>query len=142
MYIKGVLVDFVGSVEREQRAAAAQVEQKQAGREVRVGHQPQPAASRRVQQCVWTGRLAILIQAGRVEFGIGNAEAEVLAQPCLLQVNPEFPLVPAGAESHVALDSAIEEMPLLILGGGSVVERISAGIVIGLILSDVRIDSQ
>src|SRR5436190_507519 len=108
LHIKSVLVDVVRGVEGEQASAAAQVERNQAGGEIRVGHQPEPAASRRVQQRVRSGCIAILIQADRVESKIGNAEAEILAQPCLLQINSEFPLVPAGGESHVAPDAPIE----------------------------------
>ena len=62
-------------------------------------------------------RIAVVVQADRVERCAGDAESEILHQASLFQVDAEFQIVRAGRDGKIALDALIQQLARLTLRG-------------------------
>ena len=111
-------------------------------RDIRVGLQSGVGTFRGVDQIRRARRIAVAVQADRIEGRVGNAETEVLQEAGLLHVDADLEIVRACRDGKIALHAPVQELARLALRGGRVGEGIAAGVVIELVLADVRIDGQ
>ena len=95
----------MGRVEGEQASAARQVERNQSQRHIRIGLESGFGALRGIDQIGRARRVAVAVQADRIESRVGDAEGEILQQPGLLHIDAELQIVRAGRERKIALDA-------------------------------------
>jgi hypothetical protein len=149
--VERVLVDVGGGVKVERTPVAREIEGQQAGEERRTGQVGVVRRGRPVsggsalagagERGIGNG-VAAGIDTGRVESRVGNTEAEILQQAGLLQVDAIFQILTAECRGDVRFHAPIEKLPVLALGGGEIVERVGAGIVVQLIFTHVWIHGQ
>src|SRR5579863_5361307 len=92
--IEGVLVDVALPAENEWRSAASEVVRQQAWQQVRVGHESGSRAKARDDGRRGEHRSAAGAQAHGIESRIRDPQREILSQTSLLQLHPEFKIVP------------------------------------------------
>src|SRR5262249_10281029 len=137
--VKRVLIDVARVMESEQRAAPGQIERQQSLGERRVRLEPRSGALADHGQRGIRNAGSAVVDAGRVEARIGDAELEIFEQPRLLQIDTILNVVAALCGRDVGFDSPVEKLPLLALRRWSIVKSVPARKIVELVLADIRI---
>src|SRR5262249_28972389 len=85
-------------------------------------------------------RTSVQIETRRVERRVGDAEAEILEESGLLQVESDLDGLAAGVEGDVTLYTPIQKLSRLALGSRRVVQQVRTSVIEELVLAHIRIE--
>src|SRR6185437_3515001 len=140
--INRLLIDVGASVKTEHAAAASEVVWNETRRYEAIRNEPKIPARIRVGGDRRGNRKAAFGETNRVKRRVGNSKAEIFNQPGLHQLSPDFQILNTLRIGNIGARSQISQMPVLIDGSGTIVERISAGVVIAAVLANPRTNAQ
>ncbi len=141
--VERILIDVVGAAERKFRASARQIVGHQAWKQAWVCDVSgiEQTTLRRIRNTRQRERRAQRAEANRIERRVGDPQREVFRKPGLLNLHPKLQGMVLVSLCDIRSHPPIREEAVFRLRRRSIVERISAAVIVHLVAAREEIDS-